>query len=254
MEVFKNRVETNLNKDFSTESFEELIYLVIDWDPKRPEFQSKNYLFGSMGGQKYMTREFSINLNQCFTQTKCYLLPSIGIDVTDKDLPFDKINTDLIAEFLQLIQNKLLNIDEMQVKTGADRKTGLKADQLLPLFRASVNHLNQSLSDNCEDIDETEDTNEELMSKESVERELSISSRSSIEVIKEEDYLYADNFSSDEEQEQTETTDAMSQTMWSSSEADSQGVGQQTNPHSLNEMNNDFEDNISPTSFEPLNF
>ena len=141
--AFQNTVEACFKS--GTKSFEELICLVIGWDPNRPHFMDKNYLFGSMGGRKYISQEFSVNFEPFFRQTKCYLLPAIGVDVSAEVLSFSQISFDFIKEFSQLIKNKLLNIDEIQVKKG--EQNNVTTHQMVALFRETVNRLNEDMSD-----------------------------------------------------------------------------------------------------------
>ena len=124
--------------------------IVIGWDPMDDKFKDKNYLYGFKGGERYLSQEFQdIHINKYFKrpERKCYLLPSVGLDISDNDIEFSRMNEPFVSQISTLITTYLLNCDEIELKKNGEN--GLRPDELINLFQVTVNEMNNGVT-SCE--------------------------------------------------------------------------------------------------------
>ena len=124
--------------------------IVMGWDPMDERFKDKNYLFGFKGGERYLSQEFQdIDINKYFKrpERKCYLLPSVGLDICDNDIEFSRMNEPFVSQISTLITTYLLNCDEIELKKNGEN--GLRPDELINLFQVTINEMNNGVT-SCE--------------------------------------------------------------------------------------------------------
>ncbi len=145
MNKFEETVEKSLNFIKSLQSFQEIFFCIRDWDSTA---MRKDHKFGFKGGKEYLEKESKdLLLLKYWQKNECFLMPKSGLDFREPDLDFSKLNNQFNIELMRMIGNKLLNIDEMQIKTKPKTNESIDTNDLIELFESYINSLNAESSD-----------------------------------------------------------------------------------------------------------
>jgi hypothetical protein len=122
---------------------QKVLFLIRDWNPENPDY---NLGFGLTNGKRYVKNliekeKLSVNIEE----VNCYLMSAPGPDVHLETINLSKMTYQFKVDLKNLIPYKLLNTDEMEIKTKPNCYEPINSNQLIELFNTFVEELNNKM-------------------------------------------------------------------------------------------------------------